>query len=120
MINLPSQGNNCGYAVFAELTGKSVKQLRNETAQGIEANSKNFSNAIEAQSWIQSHYPKEANSLLFKGAMDVDVDAVGAREADEERAERNKRIRLGLKVGVVVAIVGVGVAAAAVAVNKSK
>lgn len=69
MIQIPSQGNDCGYAVFAELTGKSVEQLRNETAQGIEANSKNFSNAIEAQSWIRSHYPQEANSLLFNGGM---------------------------------------------------
>jgi hypothetical protein len=68
LIDIPTNGNDCGYAVFAELTGKSVEQLRNETAQGIEANSNNFSKAIEAQNWIQDRYPQEANTLLFEGA----------------------------------------------------
>ena len=65
IIDIQYQGNDSGYAVFAELTGKSFKQLRNETAQEILANPKEFSKAIEAQSWIKSHYPEEANSLLF-------------------------------------------------------
>lgn len=68
LIDIESNENDCGYAVFVLLTGKSVDQLRNETAQGIEANYENFSKAIDAQVWVRDHYPQEANSLLFIGA----------------------------------------------------
>lgn len=67
LIDIKSDGNNCGYAVFGELTGKTIEQLRSETAKNIESNSENFYQSIKAQDWIQSHYPKEANSLLFNG-----------------------------------------------------
>jgi preprotein translocase subunit SecA len=65
--------NNCGYDVISKILkargiDKSVEQIRNETANAIEANSTNFSKAIDAQNWIFSRYPNEANSLLFRGA----------------------------------------------------
>ena len=43
-----SKSNDCGYHIFAELTGKSVEQLRKERAQSIIANPENFAKAIEA------------------------------------------------------------------------
>jgi hypothetical protein len=67
LIAIESNSNDCGYAVFAQLTGKSVEQLRNETAQSVEANSESFSKAIDAQVWVRDHYPQEVNSLLFIG-----------------------------------------------------
>ena len=67
-IPIDSKNNDCGYAIFEKLTGKSVEQLRNETSQRIKDNSENFSKAIKSQSWIQSLYPKETNSLLFNGS----------------------------------------------------
>ena len=49
------------------ITGKSIAQLRNETAIGILNNGENFSKAMEAKDWMQSHYPKEINTLLLVG-----------------------------------------------------
>lgn len=68
-MQVESQGgyNNCGYDVFSSLTGKTAIQLRQETAERMESNSEYFSRAIAAERWVQSHYPKEANSLLFNG-----------------------------------------------------
>lgn len=68
LIAMELNGNNCGYAVFAQLTGKSVDVLRNETSHSIETYCENFSKAIEAQTWVRSHYPREANNILFMGA----------------------------------------------------
>jgi len=68
LIDTELNGNNCGYTIFAQLTGKSVYVLRNETAHYIETNCENFSKVIEAQTWVRSHYPREANSILFMGA----------------------------------------------------
>ncbi|KAL4471436.1 hypothetical protein ABPG74_008329 [Tetrahymena malaccensis] len=58
---------DCGYAIFAQLTGKSVDTIRNEIAQAIEANSENFSKVLNAQAWLQENHPKEVNTLLFNG-----------------------------------------------------
>ncbi|EAS05901.2 helicase carboxy-terminal domain protein (macronuclear) [Tetrahymena thermophila SB210] len=75
LVDIITNGeNDCGYAVFSQLTGKSVDALRNETAQGIEANCESFSRTIEAQTWVKDHYPREANSLLFVGAGFSDDD----------------------------------------------
>ena len=55
-----------GYTIFASLTGKSVEQLRNETARAIENNSENFSNSIKAQKWVQKYNPVELQQLMQK------------------------------------------------------
>ena len=59
--------NDCGYAVMAELTGKSVQQLREDMVDFIARNPNNFKKAMVSEAWIRSHHPKEANSLLFVG-----------------------------------------------------
>jgi len=62
-----SEGNDCGYAVIAELTGKSIQDLRRETAESIVRDQASFSKAIEARDWLVSHNPQAANDLLFMG-----------------------------------------------------
>lgn len=72
LIPVPSEGNDCGYAVMSHLISqagkgeKSVAQLRHETAASIET-STTFYYGIEAQNWLRSHNPKAANDLLFNG-----------------------------------------------------
>ncbi|XP_047128515.1 uncharacterized protein LOC124809060 [Hydra vulgaris] len=45
-----------GYTIFTSLTGKSVEQLRNETAHAIENNPGNFIKSIKAQKWVQKKF----------------------------------------------------------------
>jgi len=63
--------NDCGFAVFSELTGSSIAKLRGEAAETVERNADNFEHVEDAQSWVQSRYPQEANSLLFRGGIDL-------------------------------------------------
>ncbi len=66
-VDIESDNNDCGYAVFAKLTGKSIAQLRNETAQVIASDPENFHAAMEAQAWLAIEHPREANDVLFRG-----------------------------------------------------
>lgn len=67
-----SQNNDCGYAVMAELTGKSIGQLRAETAQAIVRDSDNFYQSIDAQNWIASRFFEARNDFLFCGGTKKD------------------------------------------------
>lgn len=68
LVDVQSNENDCGFAVMAKLTGKSVEELRVEHANNMVSNAASFGKSLEAQDWIISRHPKEANSLLFKGA----------------------------------------------------
>lgn len=69
--------NDCAYFIFSGLTGKSIKTLRNETAETILSNPKRFERVLEAQDYIRENHPSEANTLLFKGGnMFIEASAV--------------------------------------------
>jgi len=80
LIDIQSNGNDCGYAVIAHLTGKPIQQLREEVVHFIKNNIFNFEKIVEAQQWIQTHYPQEANSLLLVGGEGVEND-----ECDDQK-----------------------------------
>lgn len=72
-MNLGNDGNNCGYIIFSKLTGKSIEQLRQETAQSICGNGKFFAHILENTDYIESHYPQEKDDLLYRGGWGADV-----------------------------------------------
>lgn len=71
--NVPSRPNDCLFAAFSmilqtEGIEKSVDQLRQIAADGIESNA-DFAKVLEAKQWIQERYPVDANSLLFTSGL---------------------------------------------------
>ena len=71
---IESTDNNCGYAVIQTLLEqkgiyRSIDQLRDAAADSIGNNSRNFGMIIEAETWVATNYPQEANSILFVGGM---------------------------------------------------
>ena len=67
MIEIPSQDDDCGYAIFSHLTNKSIKQLRDETALAITKDAKHFENVIQAQTWLVRYDSSVANDALLNG-----------------------------------------------------
>ncbi|CAF1195636.1 unnamed protein product [Rotaria magnacalcarata] len=72
VIDVPSNNNNCGYAVIQKIlkdrgVDKSIEDLRNDRAQNIEDNPRESSKVLKAQEWIETRYPQEANRLLIAG-----------------------------------------------------
>ncbi|KAL4473568.1 hypothetical protein ABPG74_022432 [Tetrahymena malaccensis] len=68
-----SQNNDCGYVAIQEILKEkginvSVQDLRNQVAQYALANPYNFTKAIQAQNWIKTNYPQEANTILYNGS----------------------------------------------------
>ena len=53
-----------GYCIFAHITGKSVDELRIETAAAIKEQPTKFADIQNASTWISGRYPEEANTLL--------------------------------------------------------
>ena len=90
VMSVKSDQKDCGYAVIAHLTGKSIEQIRDETATTIETNPSNFGKAIKAEAWLQNRHPQLANTLLFKGGCGkchgISVDA-----KDFKLIDRNKK-----------------------------
>ncbi len=74
LIDLVSQDNDCGYAIFSHLTGKSIAELRAATATQIIEQADNFYHAMLAQQWIEDHNPMDANDLLFNGGKKKDKE----------------------------------------------
>ncbi|CAM4988604.1 unnamed protein product, partial [Rotaria socialis] len=73
VIDVPSDNNNCGYAVIQKILkdrdiDKSVEDLRNDRAQNIEDNPREFLKVDNAQRWIESRHPADANRLLMMGS----------------------------------------------------
>lgn len=62
-----SSNSNCGYAVMAHLTGKTVQQLRQQTTAVVQQAPAEFIQAAQAQLWLERAYPNEANRLLLRG-----------------------------------------------------
>ncbi|CAF5056502.1 unnamed protein product, partial [Rotaria magnacalcarata] len=72
VIDVPSNNNNCGYAVIQKILKdrgvyKSIEDLRNGRAQNIEDNPRESSKVLKAQEWIETRYPQQANRLLIVG-----------------------------------------------------
>lgn len=67
LVDVPSDKNNCGYAVMSELTGKSIDALRQETSTSLLEHAGAFEKSFEVYNWIASRNPDEANRLLGKG-----------------------------------------------------
>lgn len=72
IVEIDSDENNCGYAIISHLTGKSIKDLRANTAQAINDNPQDFHHALQAQDWLGSHYPIYRHQLLMEGAKEND------------------------------------------------
>jgi len=77
-LKIESDGQDCGYAIFAKLTGKTILQLRHETANRVLLNPKTLEKALEAQTWIINRNPEASNTLLFRGGctdcLEIEVD----------------------------------------------
>ncbi len=54
----------CGYSVFAHITGKSVDELRLESAEAAAENPAKFVEIQAASDWIRDRHPIEATSML--------------------------------------------------------
>ncbi len=75
-VDTPSTGNDCFFEALSKIlendgTHKSASDLRAEVAQQILKNSANFSEVLQAEDWVRTHYPDASNALLL---------AVGLRE----------------------------------------
>ncbi|CAF4453722.1 unnamed protein product, partial [Rotaria socialis] len=75
LVDIPSEKNNCGYSVIQKILNdrsidKSIDDLRNDRAQRIEDNPKEFSKILEVEQWVSSRYPQEANSFLIVGGVE--------------------------------------------------
>ena len=66
-VEIQNAENDCGYAIMAHLTGKSIAELRNETADAVLQDHENFARSLNEQNWIKSRYKKEAASLNMVG-----------------------------------------------------
>lgn len=87
-VDQQSSGYDCFYTSFSSILAnngieKSPSDLRKETAEHIENNSKSFSMAAEAAKWIQDRHPTEANNLLFNAGLYKDKDGK-IRSEDED------------------------------------
>lgn len=67
-IPVESSGkDSCGYDVMSKLTSKPVDALRVELADCLLSNPQKARSAMDTVAWVKSHYPEEANRLLFIG-----------------------------------------------------
>lgn len=73
LIDIPSESNDSGYAVIQQILRDrnidksiSIGDLRNQLAQRITNNPRQFHRILESQRWIEVHYPREANNLLMR------------------------------------------------------
>jgi hypothetical protein len=66
VFELANDSNDCGYAIFSKLTGKSVAELRHEMAQMVVNEPANFERALAAEEWLAARYPDERNSLTLR------------------------------------------------------
>jgi hypothetical protein len=72
-VDVPTKPNDCFYGVMSAILknkgiDKSIETLRNETANAIVSND-NFNKIIEAEQWVYSRYPQQANMLLFNAGL---------------------------------------------------
>ena len=82
VVNVPSNGNNCGYAVIQKLLQDrgidiSVNDLRDQRAAAIQNNPRQFMKIREVEQWIENRHPQDANRLLFVGARSTQRGAEG-------------------------------------------
>jgi len=86
---------DCGYAVMAHLTNKSVDEMRLEAAEMIVSNPDQFSEIKDASNWVHERYPREANTMLGIGGkrkkyQTDQVEGAGDNEEEQNRRKRNK------------------------------
>ncbi|CAM4768573.1 unnamed protein product [Rotaria magnacalcarata] len=72
LVDIQSEKNNCGYSVIQKILkdrsiDKSIDDLRNDRAEKIKDNPKEFSKIFEVEHWVSSRYPQVANYFLIVG-----------------------------------------------------
>lgn len=80
-VDVPTKPNDCFYGVMSVIlknkgVEKSIETLRNETADNIKSNA-NFNKVIQAEQWVYSRYPQQANMLLFNAGLLLTRDENG-------------------------------------------
>ena len=73
LVDVLTKPNDCFYGVMSVIlknkgVDKSIKMLRNEIADNIKWNA-NFFKVIQAEQWVYSRYPQQANMLLFNAGL---------------------------------------------------
>ena len=59
--------NDCAYTIFSKITGKSVKQLRQEIADIYDNNPLQVKQLKQSENFIRDRFPNEYNKILMKG-----------------------------------------------------
>lgn len=98
-IDVVSQGHDCGYAVLSKLIGKQPKELRQKLVQLILNNPNGFARALKARDWIVSHYPREANVMLFCGGHQrASVTSASSAMASLSKVRVNEELKVSEEV----------------------